>query len=74
MWEHWVKVVFAVLNTSIYIENTNACGRKKRKKSPELSRPGDAKKYANSIIHANHANTNTNFNLLAPKLAAEPQL
>ena len=73
LWWHWVKVVFAVLNTSIYTENTNAYGRKKKeqKESPELSRPGDAKECANPITQGN---ANTNSNPLAPELAAEPQL
>ena len=46
--------------------------KKEQKKSPELSRPGDAKECANSITHGNRANTNSNP--LAPELAAEPQL
>ena len=64
------KVVFAVLNTNIYIENTNAYRRKKKqKKLPELSRSSVAKECTNRIIHGN-----INSNLLALELAAKPQL
>ena len=46
--------------------------KKRKKKSQEISRPGDAKECTNPITHGNRANTNSNP--LAPKLAAEPQL
>ena len=41
--------------------------KKKQKKLPEISRPGNAKKCANPITHGNRANINSN--LLAPELA-----
>ena len=70
------KVVFAVLITSIYTENTNVCGKKKkkrkvkRKKLVEINKPGNAKECASQITHGNYANTNSNP--LAQKLATEP--
>ena len=45
--------------------------KERRKESPELSRPGDAKKCASQKLYGN---ANANSNLLASELAAEPQL